>query len=871
MRQRMTLRFISFGKRSIPQLKLARKALEQLNASAECARKASGNLPAVVVGHTEATPAQAQGTVHFTGDRGSHLRKASGPRFLCPWDKQGQSLAEKPGLPTVTPVTKIGSSFEELRYYKIPKIKRQAPPTKEHGSGISRPYPVSPLSKKQREEQDKHCEEYSSFQSSSPAVSASSSNVLLDKIIEDMNKAYPKVPRCYVSCGDSCPLRNQVDEFPKSPAKCPLDDSQRLSKSAIVDCAPVSSEIRQNKQMKICTVCKRKNVSEGVGQDTCVRCSLYERFNKEQAAMKELCSKERLAVHEPDAPAKVQARRGSSDVENKELVVSIPTRSRSRSKSRTGNSDKMKTALLQANEHENVVRKRKRKTCLTLQIISSSDDSCHSEDDICAVAASAVCAPRDGASLSQSRQARPQRKCRALSESPQNVAEEPPQKDSSQNSEKPLTTGYKNRRANSTFRRMQSIKDKSKSQRMQGKGCELEKLRRKAMRKAWKEAKDTEDYLRTLGEMEKSTKTRKTLSKLAKKREEPKKLRSRNSGRTDANPALKEHEQLKSFNGDHIDAKPALEEHEQLESVKDDHIDVKPASEEHGPLESVKGDHTDANLVLEEHEQLESVKGDHTDTEPAFEEHEQLESVKCDHTDAKPASEEQSGKDAIDVGRFALESLVSASRPALVVASCCSLSLTDWEGMENESVDSFNSEVVRGEADKVVSTCTLPSDWAQSDSHASTNPKKRAEKGVLPSAVVPDLSDDIFNGKHVDPVMECFMGLPYLLSFEDDGAMSVTIRDGASGGGGGGGGDEGKGFPAKKLGGLVPQPQEVGPPSSSDADNVATFTASLQEGGSTLNPADAVGKSHLDREGAPTVTHMRKEGMKIPAGKPGFI
>ncbi|KAH7956333.1 hypothetical protein HPB52_008185 [Rhipicephalus sanguineus] len=357
-------------------------------------------------------------------------------------DKRCQPRTEKPDFRTVTPVTKIGSSFEELRNYKIPKIKRPVPPTKEHGSRVSRTYPVSPVSKKRREKQDEHREELSSSPSSSPAVSTSSSNVLLDKIIEDMNKAYPKVSGCYVSCRDSCPHRNQVHEFPKSPAKCPLEDNQELSKSAILDCAPVSNHIGQKHQMKVCTVCKRKNVSEGLGQDTCIRCSLYEQINKEQAAVKEHGSKERQAVRKPDVPAKVQARRSSSDVENKELVTRTPTspRSRSKSKSRTSNTDNVSTASPQANEHNNVLRKRRRKTYLTKQIISSSDDSCTSEDDICAAAASAVPASQDGANSLQYRQPRPQRKCRALSESPQNVTEEPAQKDDSQDPEEPLTT-----------------------------------------------------------------------------------------------------------------------------------------------------------------------------------------------------------------------------------------------------------------------------------------------------------------------------------------------------------------------------------------------------------------------------------------------
>lgn len=744
-------------------------------------------------------------------------------------DKECQPHTEKPDLRTVTPVTKIGSSFEELRNYKIPKIKHRVPPTKEHGSRISRTYPVSPVSKKRREKQDEHREELSSSSSSSPAVSTSSSNVLLDKIIEDMNKAYPKVSGCYVSCRDSCPLRNQVDEFPKSPVKCPPEDNQRLSKSAILDCAPVSSHIGRKQQVKVCTVCKRKDVSEGLGQDTCIRCSLYKQINKEQAAMKQHGSKERQAVREPDVPAKAQARRSSSDVENKELVTRTPTSPRS--KSWTSNRDNVNTASPQANEHKNVVRKRRRKTYLTKQIISSSDDSCTSEDGTCAAAASAVPAPQDGASSLQSRQPRPQRKCRALCESPQNATEEPARKDNSQDSEKPLATGPKDSKAKSKFRRVQGIKAKPKCRKMQGKGSKDEKLRRKVMREAWKNAKDTDDYLRALGEMEKSIKATKTLQtqpKIAKKSEELEKLGSINDG--------------------HTDAKSVPEEHEQQ-------------------FESVKGHHTDADPTVEGDEQLESVKCEHPDANPDVAEHEELQNAKCEHADAKPASEEQCGEVDIDIGGLASDILVSANSPALVVASCCSLSLTDWEGMQNESMDGVNSEVVGGEVNKVASAYTLPSDGALPNSHASTSPKKCAGKAVLPSAVVIDLSDDRLNWKRIEAVMKCPMGLPYLLSFEDDGAMSVTIRDGVSGGGGGGGRE--KGFSAKESGELVQEPQEVRPPSSSDADNMTAPAASVQEGGFTLKPGEVVGKSHLDGTVALTDTDTGKGGAKILAGKPG--
>ncbi|XP_075746588.1 uncharacterized protein LOC119184640 isoform X2 [Rhipicephalus microplus] len=825
----------------------------------------------------------------------------TGPAKPQTQDKQCHSLASNTsqGSPTGKPVTKIGSSFEDLRYYKIPKIKQQVPSTKEHCSDISRTCPS-----------------------------------LVDEIIKDMDKAYPKISGCYVSGSNYCPHRNQVNEMPKSPAKCPLEDNRSLSKSANIDCAPVSSQIKQKKQMKICTVCKRKNVSERVGQGTCVRCSLYEEINNEQAAMKEQGRKQRLAVCEPVTPAELSARRSSSDVENKEMVAKIPTRprSRSKSKSRTSNIDTVGSAALQANEHESIFKKRKRKTCcLTKPIISSSDHSSSSEDDVCVVAASA-----GSASLPLSEQARPQRKCRALSESPQNMRGEPPRKGIGEISEKPLTTGSKNGKAEAKLQRSQSKTAKPKAQLNKCKGSEEEKQRRLVMRKAWRKAKDTDDYLTTLGELEKCTKRRKTLCTIAKESEKPEECKTRSGGHTDAKRALGEHEQLQSVKGectdgksaieeceqlekvtgdhalgereqpksvkgdctdgkrtieeheqlervrgDHTGVKPtafgeheqpkrvkgdctdgkrAIEEHEQLERVRGDRIGVKPTLEEREQIESAKGDCTEAKEAFEKREQLANLNGDHADAEPQLEEHEQFKSNKGDHTELAHASEsasaKQSGEVAIDMCRLAADSLVLASSPALVVASCCSLSLTDWESMANDSDNSINSEVVRSVVTKVTPAYSLPSDRPLSDVHASTSFRKCAEKAVLPSAVVTDPSTVTFNEKPVDAAVKCPMRLPFLLSFEDDGTMSVTIRDSDCVS------NQEKGFPTNEVGGLGLQPQEVGPSSSSDADYVSAFIASLQESDFNLNQGQAVRKSHLDKEHALTDTHTKKTGTK---------
>ncbi|KAH6934202.1 hypothetical protein HPB50_021504 [Hyalomma asiaticum] len=288
--------------------------------------------------------------------------------------KQSHLPPEKPYLPTLAPVTKIGSSFEELRNYKIPKVKQRQPPTEERSSRIFQSPDVSQRSK-QKCENPEHQEELTQSHSSSSSIGRLPSSGLLDKIIEDMNKAYPKVQGCYVECGNRCPTQNKAGKFPKSPTIHPPVHAKGIgwkgSGSTALDRTPFSSHINQKQPSKICVMCKRRSVSEAGGTDTCIRCSLCKQITKEQAAVKEQATKEKLTVPVRDVSAKINVRRGSSDVENKEQVTRIPTSppsSRIRS-----TKDKVNTTPVKENKKKTTHKRLK--APLSRPVISSSDDS----------------------------------------------------------------------------------------------------------------------------------------------------------------------------------------------------------------------------------------------------------------------------------------------------------------------------------------------------------------------------------------------------------------------------------------------------------------------------------------------------------------
>ncbi|KAH7979694.1 hypothetical protein HPB49_010603 [Dermacentor silvarum] len=297
----------------------------------------------------------------------------------------------KPDPRTVAPATKIGSSLDDLRNYKIPKIRRQQPPVEEHDRHISRASPVSQRSKK-REEQEEHRKGLIRSQSRSPLGGRSSSRCVVNRTIEDMNKACPRVPSGYISCGDGCPLQNEAgNEFPRSPTMRPLEDdwgiSGKVAKLATLGRMPLSSHVRQKQQTeKVCVMCKRRDISDAGGQDTWIRCSLCKQITKERAAVKEKGGKERLAAPEPDTPAKLHKHRASSDVENRERDAKTPTCPLS---SRSDNRVKVDTVSPQGKKHRIVSKKQARKAYLTKPVISLSDESC-SEDDGCSATATAV-------------------------------------------------------------------------------------------------------------------------------------------------------------------------------------------------------------------------------------------------------------------------------------------------------------------------------------------------------------------------------------------------------------------------------------------------------------------------------------------------
>ncbi|KAH7979742.1 hypothetical protein HPB49_010756 [Dermacentor silvarum] len=423
-----------------------------------------------------------------------------------------------------------------------------------------------------------------------------------------MNKASPRLPSSYISCGDGSPLQNEAgNKFPRSPTMRRLEDdggiSRKVAKLATLSHMPLSSHVRQKQQTKkVCVMCKRRDISDAGGQDTCIRCFLCKQITKEQAAIKEKGAKERLAAPEPDTPAKLHKRRASSDVKNRERDAKTHTCPLS---SRSDDRVKVDTVSPQGKKHQIVSKKRARKTYLTKPVILSSDESC-SEDDGFSATATAVSASQ------------------------------------------------------------------------------------------------------------------------------------------------------------------------QVEAAA---------------LPSVQPRQEEVNTTSGE------------------------------------------------------------ISPALVITSSFSLTLTDWEGLKNESIDGAESVSVGGMTGKIAATSTL----ASSDSglpggkngDLATGPGKCAAEADSPPIVISDSSDDELKEKDCNAVNESLMGLPYLVRFEDDGAMSVTIQDGASGCG------QVIGFPAKESGALAEQAQEAVAFDSSDADYLATFTECLQKISTTVIPEGDAEKTGLSKQGKP--------------------
>ncbi|XP_065286635.1 streptococcal hemagglutinin-like isoform X3 [Dermacentor albipictus] len=729
-----------------------------------------GHLEKQVIANTDASGSHSTeeepvvtGSQHgLIAERVCGLKKAQGGETATS-DADGPARLAKESLPK--PGSRVDCAMPDN--YTEAAITR----TQERGSRISRASPVSQRSKKRCEEQE-HQKGLSRSQSRSPLSGRSSSRGVVDRIIEDMNKAYPRVPSGYISCGDGCPLQKEAgSEFPRSPMKCPPEDdweiSGKVAKSAILNRMPFSSHARQKQQTKkVCVMCKRRDISDSGGQDTCIRCSLCKAITKEQAAVKEQVGKERQAAPEPDTPTKLFKRRSSSDVENRERDIRKPACPLS---SRSDDRVKVDTASFQGNNHRIVAKKRARKTYLTKPIISSSDESSSSEDGGSAATATAVSVPRQvkaavspsveprqehentssesrrniaatatAASASQQIKAaaspsvKPwQEHEKTSSESRRNVEKNLPLKDGSQNSEKRFkasSNGSKVSRANPTLQK-KKINCNNK-----------EKLRRKVMKQAWKNAKDTDDYLRALNETPKGREPMKTVTK-----------------------------------------NTESEECENCESVKDDIADTETASLEQNNVSS-------------------------------------------------------------DIDGFTSDSLISPGNPALVVASCCSLSLTDWEDLKNES------EIADGITESIALTrASASSDSSPpggKNSNLATGPEKCAAEAGSSPIVISDFSGDELTEKGCNAAKKSLMGLPYLVRFEDDGAMSVIIQDGASGGG------QEELCPAKDLGVLAQQSQEVSF-NSSGTDHLASSAVCLQKIGTTVVPEGGAEKAALSKHGEP--------------------
>ncbi|KAH7977811.1 hypothetical protein HPB49_003686 [Dermacentor silvarum] len=665
-------------------------------------------------------------------------------RFASTMVNRCQPPFVKPDSRTVAPATKICSSLDDLRNYKIPKIRRQQPPVEEHDRHISRASPVSQRSKKRCEEQEKHRTGLTRSHSRSLLGGRSSSRCVVNRIIEDMNKACPRVPSGYISCGDGCPLQNKAgNECPRSPTIRPLEDdrgiSGKVAKLAALSRMPLSSHVRQKQQTKkVCVMCKRRDISDAGGQDTCIRCSLCKQIAKEQAAVKEKGGKEQLAAPEPDMPAKLRKRQASSDVENRERDAKTPTCPLS---SRSDDRVKVDTVSPQGKKHWIVSKKQACKAYLTKPVISSSYESC-SEDDGCSATATAVSASQQvEAAASPYVQPRQEDENTTSNENQRNVTKHLPPKDDGQSSEKCFkasSTGSKVSRAKPTL------------QKRMIKGSNKEKLRRQVMKQAWKMTRDIGDYLRVLSEMPKGTDPMKAVTK-----------------------------------------KDKREAYGNCESLKDDHADTKTAS--------------------------------------------------LEQTDVSR-----------DAYGFTSDSLISSGSPALVTSSF-SLTLTDWEGLKNEWIDDAESMSVGGMAGKIAPTSSLVSSDSGppggKNGDLTTGPEKCAAEAGSPPIVISDFSDDDLKEKDCNAENKSLMELPYLVCFEDDGAMSVMIQDGASGCG------REIGFSAKESGALAEQAQEAVAFDSSDVDYLAAFTECLQKISTTVIPEGDAEKTGL-KQGEPVAVSI---------------
>ncbi|KAH6934203.1 hypothetical protein HPB50_021505 [Hyalomma asiaticum] len=166
--------------------------------------------------------------------------------------------------------------------------------------------------------------------------------------------------------------------------------------------------------------------------------------------------------------------------------------------------------------------------------------------------------------------------------------------------------------------------------------------------------------------------------------------------------------------------------------------------------------------------------------------------------------------------------------------------------MKNESIDGANPQAVGGETDKVASACASSSDSGGSKGEGGPVPKilqKFAAQVISPSATVVDPSCDGLKEKKFDAAKKCVMGLQYQVSFEDDGAMSVTIGDSESCGNG-----HEKGFSTGKFSGSVHQPREVVASSADNSNYVGGLTASRRGSGFTLNPEGVKKVCSLEQE-----------------------
>ncbi|XP_077511373.1 uncharacterized protein LOC144121834 isoform X2 [Amblyomma americanum] len=393
--------------------------------------------------------------------------------------------------PRMTSVTKMGSSYAELRTYKIPKVK-QPSPLKERGNLCSRSPPVVQECRRQllgeRDEVAEDLGKILSPPSDAAGVSGPSSTTLVDQIMDDMNKSFPRLTAGFLVCDDPLSVCQEMDtsEIFRSPVRRPLETEYDSRCKAI---RPVQLENmhfsgssgRKEQRNRICSLCGRRSVSESSrssSRETCIRCSLCEEITREQATVKDKVGK----PEEPNTTPLRSLRRMSSDVENKE-DTGVPSTVQ----------DSLKTNVMPPQKkRKKVEMRRPRRVYISRPLIISSEESSENESD-CSRATNCPAG----------------KKVDALSSPCKLHSRTEPRREGDNSGKEHLNDTCTNS-VDSTriiFRAEKKTNAKSNAKQRKPRGSREEYVRRKEMKMAWRKAKDTDDYLRMVSKMQRKSKT----------------------------------------------------------------------------------------------------------------------------------------------------------------------------------------------------------------------------------------------------------------------------------------------------------------------------------------------------------------------------